>query len=178
MISTTASATPSNNPSIAPNASMKSPRMPPWPPTNAVSPSGASSTTPRIVSTVAVTSSPSEVVIGATIWAAVPSSEKIGPLMRWSSTFSRPSSSSTYPDRLPVGVGQSGGALEDESGGDALVTGELGELLQGDRRLCRPRQKGCVVVLLDAREPVSYTHLRAHETDSYLVCRLLLEKKK
>src|SRR5680860_1615902 len=29
-----------------------------------------------------------------------------------------------------------------------------------------------------ARLPsVSYTHLRAHETDSYLVCRLLLEKK-
>ena len=28
------------------------------------------------------------------------------------------------------------------------------------------------------RETVSYTHLRAHETDSYLVCRLLLEKKK
>eukprot|EP01016_Furgasonia_blochmanni_P056520 TRINITY_DN9654_c0_g1_i2.p1 TRINITY_DN9654_c0_g1~~TRINITY_DN9654_c0_g1_i2.p1 ORF type:complete len:235 (+),score=58.63 TRINITY_DN9654_c0_g1_i2:64-768(+) len=27
-------------------------------------------------------------------------------------------------------------------------------------------------------QPVSYTHLRAHETDSYLVCRLLLEKKK
>src|SRR5664279_1936327 len=27
------------------------------------------------------------------------------------------------------------------------------------------------------RGPVSYTHLRAHETDSYLVCRLLLEKK-
>src|SRR5680860_1827198 len=31
------------------------------------------------------------------------------------------------------------------------------------------------VLSLDA---VSYTHLRAHETDSYLVCRLLLEKKK
>src|SRR5665647_1377915 len=29
-----------------------------------------------------------------------------------------------------------------------------------------------------ALKPVSYTHLRAHETDSYLVCRLLLEKKK
>ena len=27
-------------------------------------------------------------------------------------------------------------------------------------------------------EPVSYTHLRAHETLRYLVCRLLLEKKK
>src|SRR5664279_6363612 len=26
-------------------------------------------------------------------------------------------------------------------------------------------------------EAVSYTHLRAHETDSYLVCRLLLEKQ-
>src|SRR5665647_3873376 len=26
-------------------------------------------------------------------------------------------------------------------------------------------------------ESVSYTHLRAHETDSYLVCRLLLETK-
>src|SRR5665647_3863046 len=32
-------------------------------------------------------------------------------------------------------------------------------------------KKGSVVA-------VSYTHLRAHETDSYLVCRLLLEKKK
>src|SRR5665647_930189 len=29
----------------------------------------------------------------------------------------------------------------------------------------------------DFHHPVSYTHLRAHETDSYLVCRLLLEKK-
>src|SRR5665647_3842272 len=29
-----------------------------------------------------------------------------------------------------------------------------------------------------ASASVSYTHLRAHETDSYLVCRLLLEKKK
>ena len=26
-------------------------------------------------------------------------------------------------------------------------------------------------------DPVSYTHLRAHETGAYLVCRLLLEKK-
>ena len=27
-------------------------------------------------------------------------------------------------------------------------------------------------------KPVSYTHLRAHETEADLVCRLLLEKKK
>ena len=34
---------------------------------------------------------------------------------------------------------------------------------------------------MDDREiikPVSYTHLRAHETGRNLVCRLLLEKKK
>src|SRR5665647_3842901 len=30
----------------------------------------------------------------------------------------------------------------------------------------------------NSHDSVSYTHLRAHETDSYLVCRLLLEKKK
>ena len=35
------------------------------------------------------------------------------------------------------------------------------------------------VDIIEAGFPtVSYTHLRAHETDSYLVCRLLLEKKK
>ena len=36
---------------------------------------------------------------------------------------------------------------------------------------------GTVIEKLGTRT-VSYTHLRAHETDSYLVCRLLLEKKK
>ncbi|CZR94441.1 Putative ribosome biogenesis GTPase RsgA [Clostridioides difficile] len=30
----------------------------------------------------------------------------------------------------------------------------------------------------DSYIPVSYTHLRAHETPEHLVCRLLLEKKK
>ena len=34
------------------------------------------------------------------------------------------------------------------------------------------------IITLHYFESVSYTHLRAHETDSYLVCRLLLEKKK
>ena len=39
---------------------------------------------------------------------------------------------------------------------------------------------GCFAIseAYDKYPPVSYTHLRAHETDSYLVCRLLLEKKK
>ena len=31
---------------------------------------------------------------------------------------------------------------------------------------------------MHALGPVSYTHLRAHETGRNLVCRLLLEKKK
>src|SRR5659263_725969 len=54
--------------------------------------------------------------------------------------------------------------------------------------------EGCNIILLDPdvaglfpdsktvndalRAPVSYTHLRAHETRHDLVCRLLLEKKK
>src|SRR5680860_345323 len=38
--------------------------------------------------------------------------------------------------------------------------------------------KGRTVNKMLSPQPVSYTHLRAHETDSYLVCRLLLEKKK
>ena len=33
-------------------------------------------------------------------------------------------------------------------------------------------------VALEQEAPVSYTHLRAHETVLDLVCRLLLEKKK
>ena len=36
--------------------------------------------------------------------------------------------------------------------------------------------QACTTLLI--KLSVSYTHLRAHETDSYLVCRLLLEKKK
>ena len=44
-------------------------------------------------------------------------------------------------------------------------------------------KKGITAIQMDIKihgltRPVSYTHLRAHETDSYLVCRLLLEKKK
>ena len=35
-----------------------------------------------------------------------------------------------------------------------------------------------VALLLKREKPVSYTHLRAHETGRNLVCRLLLEKKK
>ena len=37
--------------------------------------------------------------------------------------------------------------------------------------------KAVIDALHHSISTVSYTHLRAHETDSYLVCRLLLEKK-
>src|SRR5674476_1615851 len=56
-----------------------------------------------------------------------------------------------------------------------LVEGEM--LVGGDQNrtmnvtvLCPPHARTVV--------PVSYTHLRAHETGRNLVCRLLLEKKK
>ena len=39
------------------------------------------------------------------------------------------------------------------------------------------RYRGCTCCLMDT-ESVTYTHLRAHETEADLVCRLLLEKKK
>ena len=42
-------------------------------------------------------------------------------------------------------------------------------------RIIDPRVQAAINDYLNT---VSYTHLRAHETDSYLVCRLLLEKKK
>mgnify|MGYP003381580513 CR=1 FL=1 len=43
----------------------------------------------------------------------------------------------------------------------------------------RPRRiSGYKAACADSRLPVSYTHLRAHETVLDLVCRLLLEKKK
>ena len=47
--------------------------------------------------------------------------------------------------------------------------------VQTGEDICSKAVKSGVSKLIIA---VSYTHLRAHETDSYLVCRLLLEKKK
>ena len=46
------------------------------------------------------------------------------------------------------------------------------DVLFDDRQDVRPGVK------FNDSDPVSYTHLRAHETVLDLVCRLLLEKKK
>ena len=40
------------------------------------------------------------------------------------------------------------------------------------------RQNVHELITRSVQKPVSYTHLRAHETGRNLVCRLLLEKKK
>src|SRR5664279_4448498 len=47
----------------------------------------------------------------------------------------------------------------------------------GVRRARDPSNLRATSLRYHAKMAVSYTHLRAHETDSYLVCRLMLEKK-
>src|SRR5678816_4767512 len=65
----------------------------------------------------------------------------------------------THLERQPL-VHPAAGLADDRTGG-----GGPGE--RDDRHLGMLHQR-----------PVSYTHLRAHETPEHLVCRLLLEKKK
>ena len=61
-----------------------------------------------------------------------------------------------------------------DSGGAEEGRQPRGGFLDGLRRPLRAAR----VLLRAVRAPVSYTHLRAHETVLDLVCRLLLEKKK
>src|SRR5678815_1606759 len=42
---------------------------------------------------------------------------------------------------------------------------------------CPGKTNASFIAATSPRGPVSYTHLRAHETPEHLVCRLLLEKK-
>src|SRR5665647_3794324 len=58
---------------------------------------------------------------------------------------------------------------------DAKEDERSGSYFQLDTSVVYSKTSAQDVEVLSA---VSYTHLRAHETDSYLVCRLLLEKKK
>src|SRR5665647_1494204 len=65
-----------------------------------------------------------------------------------------------------------------------VLTSEIPKERKKARLICIPSTSGTgsemtpVAVITNVEEgikAVSYTHLRAHETDSYLVCRLLLE---
>ena len=49
------------------------------------------------------------------------------------------------------------------------MRGQTGKLIKLDRK---------IIANINEIIPVSYTHLRAHETVLDIVCRLLLEKKK
>ena len=53
----------------------------------------------------------------------------------------------------------------------------MGELRQQLHELLRKTVRPEFLNRIDEIVPVSYTHLRAHETVLDLVCRLLLEKK-
>src|SRR5680860_319605 len=61
-----------------------------------------------------------------------------------------------------------------ETGGSAKWANFFAPLLSEQL----PGKPTVIVKFMAGAGSVSYTHLRAHETDSYLVCRLLLEKKK
>ena len=50
-------------------------------------------------------------------------------------------------------------------------------LVEFGEHIVQDQDRGVVGDAVEYLEPVSYTHLRAHETVLDLVCRLLLEKK-
>ena len=54
---------------------------------------------------------------------------------------------------------------------DSAIVAELEYQIKGYEEITKILKN-----IVNSVDPVSYTHLRAHETDSYLVCRLLLEK--
>ena len=75
------------------------------------------------------------------------------------STLDRSSAASDVYKRQDQDIGR-------QEGNDPPLRGGIG----------RPQQQGGDGA--EVKDPVSYTHLRAHETVLDLVCRLLLEKKK
>src|SRR5680860_859886 len=82
-------------------------------------------------------------------------------MLRWSSTWPRESGM----DRLRWHGGSCGDRFRDALDEEQLVESLADEQsLEDSPARCRAAEVGVLAV--------SYTHLRAHETDSYLVCRL------
>ena len=87
----------------------------------------------------------------------------------------RPLGAQTGIQMLAIGIGLEGGHPVQR------VTGQFGRAERPALRRKLERRGGIeleIARLVIAFQPVSYTHLRAHETVLDLVCRLLLEKKK
>eukprot|EP00657_Telonema_sp_P-1_P001200 TRINITY_DN1266_c0_g1_i6.p1 TRINITY_DN1266_c0_g1~~TRINITY_DN1266_c0_g1_i6.p1 ORF type:complete len:116 (-),score=51.78 TRINITY_DN1266_c0_g1_i6:48-395(-) len=91
------------------------------------------------------------------------------------STQSRSSAASdVYKRQLQGPPGQGGFGSRDRSQQGRPAQGIPQEQVRTLPRRVPPRDE----LLSSVLTPVSYTHLRAHETVLDLVCRLLLEKKK
>src|SRR5665647_3836710 len=107
----------------------------------------------------------------ATIW-------RCSRATRWVSSSATTAPSSNRCVTLRTSTSQRAAAPQAFSR-DLNTTASKGLLGNRSERGLHPPTAGCDVrVAASEIEAVSYTHLRAHETDSYLVCRLLLEKKK
>ena len=74
---------------------------------------------------------------------------------------------------IDVGLG-----MNPQLSGRGLSHPFLAAILDWGRCCFVPDFFRATVAAINGRSPVSYTHLRAHETVLDLVCRLLLEKKK
>src|SRR5664279_6230469 len=83
-------------------------------------------------------------------------------------------------EQAPVGaeLDHLAGDLVGDSAHHLQSLRDHGDVAHGDQILDLERRKRIGHLVQTRLVPVSYTQLRAHETDSYLVCRLLLEKKK
>ena len=91
-----------------------------------------------------------------------------------------PTNRQTYPIKFSGGLITNMSPLQQgmEMPGSARILRNFEPSIEGGYKRILGYDKYDLDVIPPYGIPVSYTHLRAHETDSYLVCRLLLEKKK
>ena len=68
-------------------------------------------------------------------------------------------------------------AIKSKDDGKELLEKNIEKMIELQNKLYAS-DKHSVLLIFQAMDAVSYTHLRAHETVLDLVCRLLLEKKK
>src|SRR5450756_3008664 len=85
---------------------------------------------------------------------------------------------STSPQYAIIASCDVAAAMMEPPGGTALVEESIAEALDFRRAMRKVDEEYGDDWWFKVWGPVSYTHLRAHETRHDLVCRLLLEKKK